>query len=103
MAVPCALQQKYKTLKCCGTDGFGNNVYKRPAGQPVRFSVYNPAVQPDAFFYNVLLDYVAFTSEADLWGPGNEKTKDAFKECVNFGIIKTEDDLQVRQRRAGKR
>jgi hypothetical protein len=70
-------------------------VYERPADQPVRFSVYNPGVQPDAFFYNVLLDYVPFTAEADLWGPDNVKTKDAFKECMRFGIITSEDDLQV--------
>lgn len=90
------MQQTLKTLKCYGSDGFGNKVYKRRKGQPVRFSVYNPAVQPDAFFYNVLLNNVPFSQEADLWGADNQDTRDSFKECVRFGIITSEDDLQVR-------
>ena len=89
-------QKTYSSREYCGRDGLGNKVYKRPADQPVRFSTYNPGVHPDAFFYNVLLEYVPFTRECDLFGADNQKARDSFKECVRFGIITSEDDLQVR-------
>ena len=101
MCICCGhLQKTYSKREFCGRDGLGNKIYRRPPDQPVRFSTYNPGVNPDAFFYNVLLEYVPFTSECDLFGPDNQKARDSFKECVRFGIITNEDDLLVCEGRA---
>lgn len=77
-----------------GTDTFGNHLYKRPDDQPIRFSVYDPAANTEAFFYNVLLRHVAFRSEAELISAGYA-SRTYQEECWTRAIISDDADLQV--------
>lgn len=93
-ALPRWLQTAYtsKELRCL--DEFGNFLYSRPADQPIRFSVYDPASRPEGFFYNVLLRQVTFRAEKDLLSTSNS-SKSYLEECQLRGIINCEEDLRV--------
>ncbi|KAK9829469.1 hypothetical protein WJX72_006051 [[Myrmecia] bisecta] len=62
-----------------GTDGFNNAVYARKS--VVRYSDYHPAYQCDAFFYNLLLEYVPFRNEEELIQLSNSPGQ-YFLECA---------------------
>ncbi len=76
-----------------GRDYLGNWVYARPAAAVVRFSDYHPGHHTKAFFYNILLDRIPFTREADLYGNGNTE-QCPIMECYNRGFMPTSDALQ---------
>jgi hypothetical protein len=86
-----------------GEDAMGKKVHDRLSdadGQPkgdtdiVRFTEYHPRSQPEAFFYNILLDSIPFRDEADLLSPDN-KRQSYMTECVLRGIVKGEENIQV--------
>jgi hypothetical protein len=43
-------------------DQWNNRYQKRNPDQPVRFSNFNPGVNPEGFFYNMLLDKASLTN-----------------------------------------
>ena len=62
----------------------------------IRFTDYHPKSQPEGFFYNLLLERLAFLDEAEILSPEN-KRQSYQTECVLRGFIKDETDLEVGQ------
>lgn len=77
-----------------GKDGFGNLIYTVSEGEEhiVRFTEYHPTSQPEAFFYNILLEKVPFRCEAELLSPENVE-QSYLVECKLRNIINDTHDL----------
>lgn len=59
------VKTKYVRKIAQGSDEFGNFLYIN--NRVVRFTEFSPLKEPEAFFYNILLQQVAFRDECDLF------------------------------------
>ena len=70
-------------------------MYRSPNPLFVRFSDFHPQYQTESFFYNVLLQRVAFRSEAALLSPANLE-QSYFSECRYRGLV-ADDEVRVQK------
>ncbi|KAG2439759.1 hypothetical protein HYH02_010636 [Chlamydomonas schloesseri] len=71
-----------------------HRVYKLRVPRIVRFSDYNPASDPEGYFYNLLLCEQAFGKEADLISSENVSGT-YFEECRLRQLVQNTSDLEV--------
>jgi len=93
-------QQELKKKKCLGKDKLGFFLYK--SEHLVRFTDFNPGKHVEQFFFNILLNNVAFFKERELISPTN-LAGSYYHECFVRGIVKTFDCLQDLISEYGKR
>ena len=74
------------------------NVYKLREPRIVRFSDYNPASDPEGYFYNLLLQQAPFTKESDLISAEND-SRTYFEECRLRKLVQNTSDLEVHLQR----
>ena len=70
-------------------------MYRSPKPLFVRFSDFHPQYQTESFFYNVLLQRVAFRSEAAMLSPANLE-QSYFSECRYRGLV-ADDEVRVQK------
>ncbi|PNH12316.1 ATP-dependent DNA helicase PIF1 [Tetrabaena socialis] len=68
-------------------------IFRLPEPALVRFTDFNPAHDPEGYFYMLLLRRETFRSEEELLGPANA-SQTYYEECLNRGLVETEADLQ---------
>ncbi len=75
-----------KKKTCLGKDKLGFLKYK--SEHLVRFIDFNPGKHVEPFFFNILLNNVAFYKEYELISPTN-LARSYYHECFVHGIVKT--------------
>ncbi len=77
-----------------------HHVYKLCEPRIVRFSDYNPAADPEGYFYTLLLRHVPFRKEGELLSAANT-SQTYFQECRLRGLVANTSDLEVHLQRYG--
>jgi hypothetical protein len=77
----------------CGQAMNGQRVFRLSEPRMVRFTDFNPAVNPEGFFYNLLLRKVPFRHEPSLLSEDNA-SQTYYEECQRRALFTDMNDLE---------